>query len=90
VLKWVLKMKDLSLLELNRNVIKGKSNGKIIWQPRIIAYFDDREFNKIPYEQPYTGLDRNDIYRKLGCSDRTYQFGACVQPVFDDSIKIYT
>lgn len=83
-------MINTDLLELNRKVIKKQSNGKIIWQPRIIAYFDDREFNNIPLPQPYTGLNRYDVYRKIGCSDRTYHFGAAIEPVFDESIKMYS
>lgn len=83
-------MENSPLLELNRKVINGTSNGKIIWQPRIIAYFDDREFNNIPFEAPYTGMNRYDVYRKIGCSDRLYHFGAAIQPVFDETIKMYT
>lgn len=82
-------MSNCDLLELNRQVIKGTSNGKIIWQPRIICYFDDREFRKEPFDKPYTGMNRYDIYREIGCSDRTYQFGASIQPVYDESIKMY-
>lgn len=77
-----------SLLELNRKVIKGASEGKIIWQPRIGAYFDDREFRGEPYDEPYSGLDRADVYRKIGCSDRLYYFNECVRPVYGNNISI--
>ncbi|MFA7123021.1 MAG: uroporphyrinogen decarboxylase family protein [Candidatus Delongbacteria bacterium] len=77
-----------NLLELNRKVIKGASDGKIIWQPRIGAYFDDREFRGEPYDEPYAGLDRPDVYRKIGCSDRLYYFNACVRAVYRNNITI--
>ncbi|MDI6618123.1 MAG: hypothetical protein QME45_05525 [Clostridiales bacterium] len=69
--------KNLNLTKLNRDVIRGKSNGRIIWQPRIICWYDDRKFRgeKLPY--PYTGMNLPEIYRELGCSNRNYSFNGC-------------
>ena len=52
--------KDLNLTELNRQVIRGESGGKIIWQPRITAWFLDRDF-------------AGHAYASIGMSDENYQ-----------------
>lgn len=77
----------MKLLEFNRKVINRNANGKILWQPRIAAYFDDRDFNKIPYDEPYSKFNRYDVYRAIGCSDRSYQFNACMKPVYRNGIE---
>ena len=63
---------DMSLYDLNRDIIQGRAKGRVLWQPRIQCWFHDRDFLNIPYERPYTGLSHPDIYRKLGCSNRIY------------------
>lgn len=60
--------------KLHSNVCFGKAGGKIIWQPRIGAWFYDRKFFKIPFPEPYTDMDLPDIYRSLGCSARVYDY----------------
>ena len=46
---------SLDLVELNRRVIRGQSDGMIIWQPRILAWFTERNFKKLPYPERYAG-----------------------------------
>ncbi len=77
---------DRPLLDLHRNLIKGKAGGRILWQPRIAAYFDDREYRGIPFDEPYAGMSRYDVYRAIGCSDRSYQFNACMKPVYRNGV----
>lgn len=81
----------MGLLGFNREVIKGSARGKVLWQPRIACWFDDKEFIKEPLPEPYTGLNRYDVYRKIGCSNRIYEFSAAMKPYFlDDRIKVYS
>ena len=76
-----------NLLELNRQVIQGTSNGKIIWQPRIICWFEDKEFLGEALPPPLAGLNRVQSYRALGCSNRIYDYNACFYPVYPDSVR---
>jgi hypothetical protein len=63
---------------LNESVIKRESGGKILWQPRIGCWYDDKIFDGIPLPQGYDGLSLPDIFRKLNVSDRLYNwFNPC-------------
>lgn len=80
----------LDLMQLNIDVIRGNSNGKIIWQPRMSAWFDDRDFRGEAYEAPFTGLSYEDCYRKLHCSDRLYWHFCCFDKILPSSVREYT
>jgi len=45
--------RNLDLCKLNLDVAYGRSGGKIIWQPRILAWFTDRSFFHVPLPQRY-------------------------------------
>jgi len=79
--------KNTNLWQLHLDVVKGKSNGKIIWQPRIGCWYDDRIFRDEDFPEPYTGKSLPDIYRELGCSNRNYSFNSCFQRVHDQRVK---
>jgi len=79
--------KNINLCQLHLDVVKGKSNGKIIWQPRIGCWYDDRLFRQEAFPEPYTGKNLQDIYRELGCSNRNYSFNSCFERVYDPRIK---
>ena len=80
--------RNMSLYNLNRDVIRGKTNGRVLWQPRINCWFGDRDFAGIPYEEPYAGLSQRDVYRKLECSARNYVFqNSILQFYLDDTIR---
>ena len=32
-------------IDLNRAIIRGEAGRKVLWQPRIICWYDDRKFN---------------------------------------------
>ena len=79
---------ESGLTKLNRDIIRGKSNGKVLFQPRINAWLDDRVFSNIPLPGKYEGCDRLGLYEKLGCSDRLYNyFNACLEVQYDESVK---
>ncbi len=79
--------KNINLWQLHLDVVKGKSNGKIIWQPRIGCWYDDRVFRGEAFPEPYTGKELPDIYRELGCSNRNYNFNGCFERVHDSRVK---
>ena len=82
--------RNLNLARLHTDVAKGRSDGKIIWQPRIGCWYDDRVFRGEPFPEPYKDKSLPDIYRELGCSNRNYDFNSCFERVFDSRIKFYS
>lgn len=71
----------------NRDVLAGRSGGKILWQPRIGEWYDARIFRGIPLPDEYQGLGLNDIYRRLGCSARTYAYMDCIKAIEDPRVR---
>lgn len=83
-------MPNQSLLELNRAVIRGKSGGKIIWQPRILCWLEDKRFLGEPLPGGFDGLGDSAFYRKLGCSNRIYNYNDCFQSTVPASVHYHT
>lgn len=75
------------LAKLHHDVVFGKSGGRIIWQPRIGCWYDDKVFSGQPLPEPYQGMSLPDIYRSLGCSARLYDFNSCFKRIEHESIK---
>jgi len=79
--------KNINLAELHKLVIAGKAGGKIIWQPRIQCWIDDKKYVGEEFPEPYTGLKKVEIYKKLNCSARIYEYNGCFQRIDDDRVK---
>ena len=79
--------KNINLAELHKLVIAGKAGGKIIWQPRIQCWIDDKKYAGEEFPEPYTGLKKVEIYKKLNCSARIYEYNGCFQRIDDDRVK---
>ena len=77
-------------IDLNRAIIRGEAGGKVLWQPRILCWYDDRMFNNIPLPEPYTGMNPRQLYEALGCSNRIYEYNAAVEVIEHPSIKRYS
>ena len=75
-----------NLLELNRAVINGNSDGKIIFQPRIICWIDDKRYIHEPLPDGLDGLSDAQIYENLGCSNRIYEYNACFKQILPDNV----
>jgi hypothetical protein len=80
--------RNLNLWKLHEDVCFGQAGGKVIWQPRILAWYDDKVFFKEPLPAPYENLSRADLYRRLGCSDRLYYFNDCLVAHEDPRVRI--
>jgi hypothetical protein len=76
--------------QLHRQVVFGLSDGKIIWQPRIGCWFDDKMFSGEGLPAPYTGMDLYQVYRELDCSARLYEFNACFRRIEHPSVSVST
>lgn len=77
----------ISFEELNNQVVFGKSNGKIIWQPRIGCWYSDKMFMGEELPTPFTGMKPPEIYRELNCSNRVYNYNACFKRIEHPSVK---
>lgn len=82
--------KNINLAELHRQVVRSESRGKIVWQPRIDCWYRDKIFSDGALPEPYTGMTRPEIYRKLGCSARIYEYNDCFQRVDHPEVKKYS
>jgi len=71
---------------LNRQVVFKESGGRIIWQPRIGAWYTDKQFAGEAFPPPFTGLDLYGIYRELDCSARLYEFNDCYKRIEHPSV----
>ncbi|MBD3317388.1 MAG: hypothetical protein GF344_16490 [Chitinivibrionales bacterium] len=75
------------LAKLNRNVVFGQSGGKIIWQPRIGCWYNDKKFAKEPLPEPYEGKNVHEIHRAMGISSRLYTFRKCFKRIEDSRVN---
>lgn len=77
-------------IDLNRAIIRGEAGGKVLWQPRIICWYDDRQFSNRPLPAPYTGMSLPELYEALGCSNRIYDYNDTIRIIEHPSIKRYS
>ena len=81
--------RNIDLWDLNHDVCYGRANGRVIWQPRILAWFTDRYFSNTPLPGHFNGMTEPEIYRDLGCSNRLYFYNDCFRSVDLPGIKRY-
>jgi hypothetical protein len=79
---------SLSHPELHRQVVFGESGGRIIWQPRIGCWFEDKMFSGEGLPAPYTGMSAYEVFRSLGCSARLYEFNSCFRRVEHPAVRV--
>jgi hypothetical protein len=77
----------VSLAQLHRDVVFGKAGGRIIWQPRILCWYDDRVFSGVGLPERYEGMDQHEIHRSLGCSARLYEFNSCFRRIEHPAVE---
>ena len=81
--------RNLDLTGLHRDVARGASQGKIIWQPRIGCWLQDKLFAHEQLPEPYEWMTLPEIYRSLGCSARIYEYNECFRKI-DDPLARFT
>ena len=79
---------NLDLSRLHRDVCFGRAGGRIIWQPRILCWWSDKEFLGQPRPAPYDRMGYVEMYRSLGCSNRIYEYNACFERVEDPRVTV--
>jgi hypothetical protein len=81
--------KITNLEHLHLAVIRGKSKGRILWQPRIGCWLQDKLFEQKKLPELYHGMSLPEIYRSLGCSNRIYEYNECFKKIHDPRVKFY-
>jgi hypothetical protein len=79
---------DPDFTQLHLDVAFRRAGGRIIWQPRILAWIADKEFAGEPLPAPYTGMTPAQLYRALGCSNRIYEFNECFVAHEDPCVRV--
>ena len=75
---------------LQRSMIRGQANGRILWQPRISAWWKDKRFFGEPLPEPYEHLSVPDMFRYLDCSARLYEFNQCFRRQEHPAVQIHS
>jgi hypothetical protein len=78
----------LDFTQLHLDVAFGRAGGRIIWQPRILAWMADKHLAGEALPAPYTGMTPPQLYRALGCSNRIYDFTECFVSHEDPEVRI--
>lgn len=74
--------------QLNTEAAFGRSDGKILWQPRIGCWYTDKVFAGQPLPAPFTGMDLPAIHRALQVSGRPYgDYNPCFVRVEHPSVN---
>lgn len=77
--------------QLNLDIYRGASRGRILWQPRIGCWLRDREFRGDKLPKPYEGMTKPEIYKALHCSARPYEaYARCFKRIEDSRVHKYT
>ncbi len=80
-------MKERNFAKLHEDVCFKRSNGKVIWQPRVDCWIQDKLFADGELPGRYKGMSKSEIFKDLGCSSRIYEYNDCFYPIFDNTIK---
>lgn len=78
--------KNIDLYNFQLDSIRGKTDGRILWQPRIGCWFEDKQFAGEEFPDVFKGMDLVEIYKELGCSNRIYEYNDCFQAEDDETI----
>lgn len=78
---------ETDLWQFNLDVAFRRTK-KVIWQPRIDCWYDDRMFTGEGLPGRYHGMDKVELYKTLGVSYRGYMFNACMKEIMDPRIRI--
>lgn len=72
--------------KLHEDVCFKKAGGKIIWQPRVQCWRDDKLFEDGKLPGIYEGMDDVQMFKELGCSSRVYEYGWCIESYYDETV----
>jgi len=73
--------------ELNLKIFEGTAGKKVLWQPRINCWYDDKIFLKEELPGGLTGMTKPQMYDALDVSNRIYEYYGCFERITDKSVK---
>ena len=73
--------------KLNVDIFKGKAGKKVLFQPRICCWYSDKEFLKQDLPGELKGMNVPQMYKSLDVSNRIYDYNACFERIYDESVK---
>jgi len=79
--------RNLDLAQFNLDAAFRRAGGMVLWQPRILAWFTDKNFSGEPLPERYRGMSEAEVYRDLGCSNRVYEYNRCFKRVESPDIE---
>ena len=74
--------------KLNVDIFAGKAGKRVLFQPRINCWYDDKKYLGQPLPGELEGCTPARMYRKLKVSNRIYDYGACFERRFDADVKV--
>mgnify|MGYP001042304060 CR=1 FL=1 len=73
--------------QLAVDIFEGKAGKKVLFQPRINCWYDDKLFLHQPLPGGLDGMSKPEMYRALGVSNRLYEYNACFERTYDKSVR---
>ncbi len=73
--------------QFQEDVLDQKAGGRILWQPRIGCWYDDKIYAGEELPGVFKGMDLPQVYRELDCSNRIYEYNGSFRLVEDETIK---
>ena len=79
--------RNINLWNMNMDVVR-RNTRKVLWQPRIGCWYEDKEFLNSRLPGRFADKDLAGIYRELGVSNRVYQYTDCFRQVLDPRVRL--
>ncbi|MCL2752303.1 MAG: hypothetical protein FWE62_06080, partial [Firmicutes bacterium] len=68
-------------------IFEGTAGKKVLFQPRINCWYDDKIFRKELLSGGLDGMTKPQMYRCLDVSNRLYDYYCCFERLYDPSVK---
>lgn len=81
-------MAEINKAQLNLDIFAGKADKKVLFQPRINCWYDDKLFLGKPLPEGLDGMSKSEMYKALDVSNRIYEYGSCFERIYDKSVKV--
>ncbi|MGN1098704.1 MAG: uroporphyrinogen decarboxylase family protein [Christensenellales bacterium] len=73
--------------KLNLDIFEGKAGKKVLFQPRINCWYDDKVFLGQDLPGELKGCSAVEMYKKLNVSNRIYDYYGCFEKQHDKNVK---
>lgn len=73
--------------QLQLDIFEGKAGKKILFQPRINCWYDDKIFLGEKLPMGLDGMSKSQLYKALDVSNRLYEYTDCFERIYDGRVK---